>query len=117
MVFFMGRHPWFIPAMICRRVGFHETQKRTISSQLQRTVRNIVFETFRMRLTVIRLIWSSCHVSIDTDRTKLVNIVNFHGKRVRIRADTPYVHSEASMGPCTLETQKDCETDVGCGMR
>ena len=40
----------------------------------QRTIRR----TSRMRLTVIRLIWSSCHVSIDTDRTKLVvtDVVN-----------------------------------------
>lgn len=102
VVFFVRRHPWLIPAVICRRVGLHEAQKRPIPSQLQRIVRHMVCGTFRMRLTVIRLIWSSCHVSIDTDRTKLVNVVNFHGKRVETRANTPYVHPETSMGSRTL---------------
>lgn len=39
------------------------------------------FRAFGMRLTVIRFTCSSCHVSIETDRTKLAYDVNSYNKQ------------------------------------
>lgn len=59
----------------------------------------------------MRLICSSCHVSIDTDLTKLWGQGSVLQGQAETKEHAPHMNAEASMDASALEAQEDGEAN------